>query len=169
MIDIQINFCSNTTVFAMNKQINYRNSCIAEYREAGYFLFPCGQKKKPFYKYWNIISDNDICWIKPFVAFGVRLDATDVVLDYDPRRDDIHMGQLKSFLKLIGYESPLKTLIVKTARDGLHIYLKKAAKQVIAAAFYVPDYPAIEVKKAGQYVIGAGSTINGIQYKIIRR
>lgn len=153
----------------MNPQVKYRNSCIAEYREAGYFLFPCGQKKKPFYKYWNIINDNDVCWIRPFVAFGVRLDATDVVLDYDPRRDDIRMGQLKKFLKMLGYQIPIQTLIVSTASGGLHVYLKKSPERAIAAAFYVPDYPAIEVKKEGQYIIGAGSIINGIQYKIIRR
>lgn len=152
----------------MNEQTKYRESCIAAYRKLGYFLFPCGQKKKPFYKYWNIINDDDVCWIRPFVAFGVRLDATDMVLDYDPRRDDIHMGQLKEFLKLVGYKSPLKTLIVKTASGGLHIYLKKAAEREIAAAFYVPNYTAIEVKRLGQYVIGAGSTIDGFQYKIIR-
>lgn len=152
-----------------NRIVEYRNACIAEYRESGYFLFPCSQKKKPFYKYWNILTDKDICWIKPFIAFGVRLDATDMVLDYDPRRDDIRMGQLKKFLKLLGYESPLKTLIVRTVSGGVHIYLKKQPEQEIAAAFYVPDYPAIEVKKEGQYVIGAGSVVNGIQYKIIRR
>jgi Bifunctional DNA primase/polymerase, N-terminal len=150
-----------------NRIVEYRNACIAEYLESGYTLFPCSQNKKPILKGWNKLTFNPQFYINSAKAFGVLLGQLDMVLDYDNRRDDIYLGQLKKFLKLLGYESPLKTLIVSTARKGLHVYLKIPHKS--NAAFYVPNFPAIEVKRHGQYVIGGGSVINGVQYKIVRR
>jgi hypothetical protein len=153
----------------MNQQVRYRNSCIAEYIDSGYTLFPCASDKKPLVKGWNKLAFDPNFALGQYIAFGVVLGALDMVLDYDPRRDDKYLGQLKDFLKLLGYSSPLKTLIVSTASKGLHIYLKKSSRQSTAAASYVPQFNAIEVKKLGNYVIGAGSVINGVQYKIIKR
>jgi hypothetical protein len=151
------------------EQVKYRNSCIAEYIDSGYTLFPCAQNKKPLVKGWNKLAFNPNFALDTQLAFGVQLTALDMVLDYDFRRDDTYLRQLKEFLKLLGYSSPIQTLIVSTANNGCHIYLRKSAVKMLAASFYVPDYPAIEVKRQGQYVIGAGSIINGVQYKIIRR
>lgn len=164
----------------MNPQINYRNSCIAEYIASGFTLFKCAEKdittfdnrtikaKSALVKGWNKLVFNPNFALGPPLAYGVKLDASDIVLDYDPRRD-IQKTQLKEFLKLLGYSIPLKTLIVRTVSGGLHIYLKKAPAQQIAYGKFCADYPAIEVKKIGNYVIGAGSVINGFQYRIIRR
>jgi len=157
----------------LNDQRKYRNACIREYLESGFTLFPCNNKKIPLIKGWNKLAfDNSEKYIAQLVAhgiFGVLLAVPDIVLDYDPRRDDIYLGQLKEFLKLLGYTTPLKTLIVSTARNGLHVYLKKSPKQEIVYGKFLANYPAIEVKKIGNYVIGGGSVINGVQYKIIRR
>jgi hypothetical protein len=164
----------------MNQQLKYRNECIAAYLNAGYTLFKCAHKdittfdnrtiraKAALVKGWNKLSFNPDFALDPPIAFGVKLDTTDIVLDYDPRRDTVRMGQLKEFLKLLGYQSPLKTLIVRTVSGGLHIYLKKSPEQEIVYGKFCTNYPAIEVKKIGNYVIGAGSIINGFQYKIIR-
>jgi hypothetical protein len=148
--------------------VKYRNDCISEYLASGYILFPCSQNKIPLIKGWNKLTATPANFVNGCEAFGVLLRAPDMVLDYDPRRDPIYLSQLKKFLKLLGYQSPIKTLIVKTARNGLHIYLKRNKCNIIPPN-YVPHFPAIEVKRQGHYVIGAGSVINGIQYKIIRQ
>jgi len=149
-------------------QVKYRTSCIAEYLNAGFTLFPCYQDKTPAKKAWNKLTFDSNFALGQYVAFGVQLGALDMVLDYDPRRDDIYLGQLKEFIKLLGYTTPLKTLIVTTARKGLHVYLKRQPTETKLPS-YIPNFPAIELKKQGQYVIGAGSVINGVQYRIVRK
>jgi hypothetical protein len=155
----------------MIQQVEYRNACIAEYLDSGFTLFPCSNKKIPLIKGWNKLAfDNSESYITLLVgqeSFGVLLAESDIVLDYDPRRDDTYLRQLKEFLKLLGYQTPIETLIVSTARKGLHIYLKQPQSTIVPG--YVPNYPAVEIKRQGHYVIGAGSVINGVQYKIVRR
>jgi hypothetical protein len=158
----------------------YRDQCIAEYLNAGFTLFKCAhtdittfdnkiiRAKAALVKGWNKLAFNTNFALDPPLAYGVKLDTSDIVLDYDPRRD-LENNQLKEFLKLLGYSLPLKTLIVRTVSGGLHIYLKKSSKQEIIYGKFLANYPAIEVKKLGNYVIGAGSIIDGFQYKIIRR
>ena len=156
----------------MNEQIKYCQLCIVEYLNSGFTLFPCNDKKIPLIKGWNKLAfDNSERYIALLMvagAYGVLLKEDDLVLDYDPRRDDIYLGQLKEFIKLLGYTTPLKTLIVSTARNGLHVYLKRHPSENRLPS-YVPNFPAIEVKRQGHFVIGAGSIINGVQYKIVRR
>jgi hypothetical protein len=164
----------------MNEQAKYRQDCIVEYLNAGFTLFKCAHKdiktfdnktiraKAALVKGWNKLAFNPNFGLDPPIAFGVKLDTSDIVLDFDPRRD-IQKTQLKEFLKLLGYQSPLKTLIVRTVSGGLHIYLKKSPEQEIVYGKFLANYPAIEVKKIGNYVIGGGSVINGFQYKILRR
>jgi hypothetical protein len=161
------------------QQIKYRDECIAAYLSAGYTLFKCAHKdittfdnriiraKAALVKGWNKLPFNPDFALDPPIAFGVKLDTTDVVLDWDVRRD-IQKTQLKEFIKLLGYSIPLKTLIVKTAGGGLHVYLKKSPEQEIVYGKFCANYPAVEVKKIGNYVIAGGSIVNGIQYKIIR-
>jgi hypothetical protein len=168
------------SIITMTDQVKYRNACIAEYIESGYTLFKCAHKdittfdnktikaKAALVKGWNNLAFNPNFALDPPLAFGVKLDTSDIVLDYDPRRDP-EKTQLKEFIKLLGYTTPLKTLIVRTVSGGLHVYLKKSPKQEIVYGKFLANYPAIEVKKIGNYVIGAGSVINGVQYKIIRR
>jgi hypothetical protein len=150
-------------------EVKYRTSCIAEYLEAGFTLFPCYQDKTPAKKGWNKLTFDPNFALGQYVAFGVVLGASDVVLDWDLRRDDIQASQLKEFIKLLGYTTPLKTLIVKTAGGGRHIYLKKSPSQELVYGKFAANYPAIEIKKKGHFVIGAGSVINGVQYRVIRR
>jgi hypothetical protein len=157
---------------AKEKQ-SYTEKCIREYLESGFTLFPCSNKKIPLMKGWNKLTfDNSEKYITLLVgqeSFGVLLAESDIVLDWDLRRDNIHMEQLKEFIKLLGYSTPLKTLIVRTGGGGLHVYLKKSPKQELVYGKFLANYPAIEVKKIGNYVIGAGSVIGGVQYKILRR
>jgi Bifunctional DNA primase/polymerase, N-terminal len=155
------------------KKQRYAEQCIREYLDSGFTLFPCSNKKIPLIKGWNKLAfDNSESYITLLVgqeSFGVLLAESDIVLDWDLRRDDIQASQLKEFIKLLGYSTPLKTLIVKTAGGGLHVYLKKSPKQELVYGKFLANYPAIEVKKIGNYVIGAGSVIGGVQYKIVRR
>src|ERR1700679_710988 len=143
----------------MNQQVEYRKACIREYLASGFTLFPCTDKKIPLIKGWNKLAFDPNFALDRQVAFGVLLGPLDMVLDYDPRRDDTYLRQLKEFLKLLGYESPLKTLIVSTARKGLHVYLKRRPGYPNRLPFYVPNFPAVEVKSQGHFVIGAGSMI----------
>jgi hypothetical protein len=156
----------------MNQQVEYRKACIREYLASGFTLFPCTDKKIPLIKGWNKLAfDNSESYITLLVgqeSFGVLLAESDIVLDWDLRRDNIHMEQLKEFIKLLGYSTPLKTLIVRTGGGGLHVYLKKSPKQELVYGKFLANYPAIEVKKIGNYVIGGGSIINGAQYRIVR-
>lgn len=54
------------------------------------------------------------------------------------------------------------TFEVKTPSGGLHIYLKTDAR--LLNAVDVSDYPGIDIRSDGGYVVAPGSTINGKSY-----
>ena len=146
----------------------YRNTCILNYIAAGYSLFPCSKDKRPLMKGWQATHwDHTLNTNTLPAAYGILLTSNDLVLDYDPRRNEQGQNQLQEFWELLQLPHNLQTYIVKTPGGGLHIYLAKPVTMPIKR-MYAQQFKAIELKSAGRYVIGAGSVINGKVYKVIR-
>ena len=143
----------------------YRNQCIDNYLINGHALFPISQNKVPLIKQWNRLQPDllqPIDLLHP--AYGVILTATDCVIDFDPRRGQ---EQLTKLIKLLQLEIPINTFIVRTMGGGIHMYFKKSPTLKVPSS-HLKQFNAIEIKTHGRFVVGAGSTINGKTYKVIR-
>jgi hypothetical protein len=155
----------------------YRKFWINEYLAAGFALFPCRGAdncadpkdwKKPLLPGWQATKYDLMLEPETLPAvFGVLLDATHMVLDYDLKRDTYKGKQLKELLEQVNLPSPLQTFIVQSANGGRHLYFSKPP-EVESHSFYLPGFPAIEIKTLGRYVIGAGSVIGDKLYKVAR-
>ena len=144
--------------------LQYRLSCIDQYVQAGFALFPT-KNKIPLIKGWQLLQPStSVSHDYLGIAYGVVLTATDVVIDFDPRRGE---NQLTDFIKALQLETPINTFIVRTASGGLHIYFKKPKDMRIPKRLNM--YNAIDLQSAGRYVIGAGSTVNNTTYRIVRQ
>lgn len=134
------------------------------YVAAGFALFGCSENKTPLKKGWR-----DTPWnLRPILpkVFGVVIPQDMVVLDWDVRRDDIENNQLQKLKRLLDLPTPIPTLIVRTLGGGLHLYFRKPEE--IKVKHSIEGFNAIDVQAHGRYVIGAGSVINGKQYRIVR-
>ena len=83
---------------------------------------------------------------------GVRLRATDLVLDIDPRnfpKGDDPLRRLRADFRLP--DAPF----VRTGGGGLHLYLRKPADRPVVNE--LDGYPGVEFKSHGRQVVAAGS------------
>ena len=90
--------------------------------------------------------------------YGVVLQASDVVLDVDPRnfRKDDPKALSRLCAMFPGLEQALEnTYVVRTGGGGLHAYFTKPADLLIRQALI--DFPGIEFKTLGRQVVGPGS------------
>lgn len=97
---------------------------------------------------------------------GVRLTATDLVIDFDVKNIEDGVDKdayVHDFLAKYGLESALR---VRTASNGYHVYLKKAPDVKISKYNKELWGTAIEFKTAGTQLVAPGSTINGGTYTI---
>jgi|AGTN01.1.fsa_nt_gi RecA-family ATPase len=153
----------------MTTSAELKNQAVLDYTAAGKVLFPCTPEKKPQFKGWqqtpfdpNLRADS----LPP--TFGVLLRPDDFVLDVDPRRYIGDENQLVDLWTRLTLPSPIETFIVQTGGAGFHLYFRKPADFPVRGSF-IPNHPAIEIKTAGKYVIGAGSVhTNGNIYRVIR-
>ena len=86
---------------------------------------------------------------------GVRLRATDLVVDVDPRADDGRWG-VPAFNELclrLGLVPDWPR--VETGGGGSHLYLKKPDD--VSVVDGLPDFPGVEFKTLGRQVVAAGS------------
>lgn len=156
----------------MKKTTTSVSDLIEEYTLAGYTLFPVnGRTKKPVYPGWRITPYDCLLVSSSFKhsSYGVLLFAEDVVIDYDPKRDQLgtQIKDLWNQLELKSLEK-LNTLVVETPSGGFHVYFKKPKDVVIAGNHALKEYPAIDIKKEGGFVVGAGSIGNNGTYNIIQ-
>jgi len=88
---------------------------------------------------------------------GVRLTATDLVVDVDPRGFEPVWRGVDPFVEMVlrfGLD-PDACPTVLTGGGGMHLYLRKPADfQVVDS---LPDFPGVEFKSAGRQVVAAGS------------
>jgi hypothetical protein len=135
-----------------------RARLISQYTEAGLAVFSCGRGpdgKAPNRKGWPQTKLNphlDPDSLAPM--YGVVLGKEHLVLDVDPRRYKDGVDQQVELWEQLGLSKP-DTFVVRTGSGGCHIYFKKPRN--IRVRSRVPGYPAIDIKTAGGYVIGAAS------------
>ncbi len=144
-----------------------RKEIINKYWEAGFSLIPISRKKVPCLKGWQNTSVGQYIKESDFPEnIGVVLQGNDLVIDVDPRHFKEADNPFKRLKQDIGCDFK-DTLVVETGRGGIHIYLKNPADTLLRASH--PDYPGIDFKKKGGFVVAAGSIHGdtGKTYKII--
>jgi len=138
---------------------NSLQNSIDRYISAGYTLFPLIGKVPPKGCRWPRAQFNPLASAEDFPAgnFGVKLAEDDLVIDIDPRNfpKDPTLAPVAALQKILDYKLKEASFTVKTGGGGLHIYFKKSPKIAIRGA--LKEYPGIEFKTSGQYVVGAGS------------
>lgn len=138
------------------------------YFGAGYELIPLhsfdsfqGDRplgKTPTSRGWRTAAAMTLSELREHMAaggnVGVRLQAEDLIIDVDPRN-----GGNESYTKLIAHFPLSDAPMVVTGTYGSHIYLRKPAELDIVGS--LADYPGIDFKKLGGYVVAAGSVHPG--------
>ena len=132
------------------------SNSIAWYADHGYTIFSLNGKR-PTVK-WAVAAYNPLPLPEnfPYGNFGIKLAEDDLVIDIDPRNFPPNENPLEPFQQAIDFRLKDSTFIVKTGGGGLHCYFKKPKDFLIRGA--LKDFPGIEFKTRGQYVVGAGST-----------
>jgi hypothetical protein len=139
--------------------------------EAGYDLIPLHRRaKRPLHTNWTkriynssgVIEDAEIDGNN----VGVRLRASDLVIDYDPRHDPrsgTEPTSLAELVLMIGLD-PTDYPAVKTGGGGLHLYLLKPDD--LSVRDRLAGFPGIEFKTLGRQVVAPGSVHpdTGAQY-----
>lgn len=132
-------------------------SCLDAHAEAGHELIPI-DGKVPVERGWTKAESMDLAKAKARMRagknVGVRLRATDLVIDVDPRAfgdGDDPFARLKQDFHL--RDAPF----VRTGGElpGWHYYYRKPAE--IAVVDGLPTYKGVEFKSAGRQVVAAGS------------
>lgn len=141
---------------------------IAQYAQVGFTVFKLKEDRTPAKNGWQETPYDARPRDSEYPhGFGLLLEPQDVILDYDPRRDK-DGTQLRSLWAKLDLPKA-DTFIVRTGRGGVHIYYYRSETDTAPLRSTVPEYPAIEIKSAGRYVVGAGSPHHkGKQYTIER-
>lgn len=148
-----------------------KDECIQQYLQYGYRLFKLNGKL-PAHKNWQNTKENPFLSPKDFPKnFGVCLQTDDLVIDIDigENKDGSSKQGKESFNKItknIGYDFK-NTFGVKTGSGGFHFYFKKPKAIKIKERW--SQYPNLEFKSKGRYVVGAGCIHPQTQkiYKIV--
>lgn len=156
----------------MKKTTTSVSDFVEEYTLTGYTLFPVnGKTKKPINPGWRLTPYDCLLVSSSFrhTTYGVLLSEQDLVIDYDPRRDQLgtQIKDLWNKLRLQSLEE-LNTLVVETPSGGFHIYFKKPPDFQIIGNHSLKDYPAIDIKKEGGFVVGADSIGNNGTYTVLQ-
>ncbi len=149
-----------------------KKEIIESYLQAGYALFPVNGKT-PVTKNWQKTDHNPYQGIEDFPNnFGVCLKDDDLVIDIDvgETKNGRQKEGKESFRKLaedISFDFK-KTFAVKTGGGGVHFYLKKPPEIKIKEKW--KQYPDIEFKSSGRFVVGAGCIhpVTKKEYKIVQ-
>ncbi|MCQ8186431.1 bifunctional DNA primase/polymerase [Parvularcula maris] len=90
---------------------------------------------------------------------GVRLTATDLVVDIDPRNFPEGRDILAELRERLGTDllDADEFPFVRTGSGGFHVYLRKPADLRVAANLNRHGLPGIDLKTEGGYVVAAGS------------
>lgn len=135
--------------------------------EQGFRIHPLiPNDKRPLLKKWQNEATTDESTIRswwaqhPDANIGVATGRGLVVLDFDVR--DGGKGLVALDLLDATYDFP-DSARVTTASGGVHVYL--STDQPVAGSIKrIANYPDMDVKSDGGYVVGPGSTIDGKEY-----
>ena len=127
---------------------------LNKYLENGYTLFSLNGKK-PTVK-WGFLRFNPLLTAQdfPYGNYGVKLGPEDLVVDIDPRNFN-GVNPVPLLQSAINFQFKEATFTVKTGGGGLHLYFKKDPSIAVRGA--LKEYPGIEFKSVGCYVVGADS------------
>lgn len=145
---------------------------IQELTESGFILTPLHDNRLP-YKGWRDTQLNQFNANELGRCFGNVLQADDLVLDYDPRRNVNNENQLQVLFAQLGIKTPIETYIVATGGvydqgQGYHVYFKKPADFPVRGST-IPGFPSIEIKTAGRFVVAESAWHeHGRQYRRFR-
>ncbi len=98
----------------------------------------------------------------PACNVGVALDRSTVVVDADTKGGKSGMASLE-MLDLMGLPTSYR---VSTPSGGMHVYLK-VDEQFRNRVDSIEDYPGLDIRSDGGYVLGPGSVIDGKYYQVI--
>lgn len=126
---------------------------IDAYTRAGIPLFPLNGKI-PAVRGWREVKAGQY----PLASlagrnYGVALPDDIIVIDVDPRNFTPGDKPLSRLKKALG--NTLDSYLVRSGGGGVHIYLRKPVD--FATRMKHPDYPGIDFKRAGGFVVGPGS------------
>jgi len=137
-----------------------QQSPVIELIEAGFILTPLRDNRLP-YKDWTNTKHGQYTTAELGTCYGNVLQDTDLILDYDPRRNVTDENQLSVLFAQLGIPTPINTYVVATGGiydkgQGYHVYFKKPADFPVRGST-IPGFPSIEIKSKGRYVVAEGS------------
>lgn len=147
------------------KTLTEAQAALLRYAAAGFRVFPVSGKI-PVVKAWQKSEYAQQPNLSRFPNnFGIALDSTHLVIDIDPRNfalndpNNPELGRVNSFDRLckdLGVDLTLQCgFVVETGSGGRHLYFYK--KHDFLTKGGLRQYPGVEFKTAGQYVVGYGS------------
>lgn len=143
---------------------SYLTECYTSYIQNNYILQPLKPiSHTPKYNNWQK-SIQSATLDQLDIAAGVVLQDDDLVIDADPRRYKNKTNSLNRLWRDLQLENPIPTFVVKTGRGGFHLYFKKPISLQLPKAKELKDYPGLEIKRKGHYVIAAG-TLHRLTHK----
>ncbi len=135
-------------------------------RRVGYTLIPLRPNRLPL-KGWRTLDYAEFefnGWLRAGGQIGVRLGSADLVVDVDPRNGGDE--SLRRLTAEIG-EGLDGVPTVRSGGGGTHFYLRKPAS--LATRVTLPDFPGIDFKRLGGYVVAAGASHpSGGRYQWLR-
>ena len=139
------------------KQNNLDPRILQQYADAGFTLFPLNGKIPPKGFHWTEAQFNPLPRPADFPSgnFGVKLSEEDLVIDIDPRNFPEGRKVQDEFNSAVGHKIIGYSFTVRTGGGGAHVYLRKP--HVAAVRRALADFPGIEFKSKGNYLVGAQS------------
>ena len=121
---------------------------------------PRQRGKSPIHRNWTkrtYTAINQVHHMEAGDNVGVRLRATDLVIDVDPRNFKPVWKNTDPFAELVLQMgiNPDEFPMVITGSGGLHIYMEKDAD--MSTVDSLPDFPGVEFKSIGRQVVAPGS------------
>ncbi len=122
----------------------------------GFYVFPCKQNKHPYTAHGlkDATTDTDAIkkWWKEHKNANIGINCGKsglVIFDFD---------EIEVYNKVVKtYPEINNTYIVTTGSGGKHVYYKTPGLTIKSANGQIADYPHLDIKSDGGYVIGAGS------------
>jgi len=146
--------------------------------KAGYRVFPLTPNTKvAAIKEWPALATSKIqnvtAWwnTRAYADCNVGVATGDglVVLDCDTKPPSKKWPKGRSgldsliLLDTMGLEQSMR---VATPNDGVHVYLKTTTKWANSVD-RLRDFPGIDIRGDGGYVVGPGSVIDGVPYRVL--
>jgi hypothetical protein len=139
------------------------HDCAARLAAAGLAIFPCDPKKRtPLFEGWRTSSSSDVAsvegWWKQWPGAVPALDLAKaglLVLDGDRHHPGV--DGVAALRRLLQGMPVAASPMVKTPRDGVHVYFRQPEPALGNARDGLPD--GIDVRGAGGYAIAPGARL----------